>query len=165
MLKKLVTILMLVLCLNGGAFAMSTTDFGITPFLVYGEYFSLGIETNRWWKLLDSNLSPEDTPVGRMLFAGYGFRLYYDYSEDVENQKKHHGVYFSPMASVDYLLFGLSVGPDAGLFGKKFDYGVSARVWFLLFGAEASYTVEKSTRFGFYFYWPVHFPASYYFKV
>ena len=165
MLKKLVPILMLVLCLNGGAFAISTTDFGITPFFVYGDYFSLGVETNRWWMLLDPGWSPENngnTLMSRMLFAGYGFRLYYNYSEDIED-KKHHGVYFSPMASVDYTALGLSVGPDIGLLGKKIDYGVSARAWFLIFGAEASYTVEKSTCFGFYFYWPVDFPASCYF--
>lgn len=156
-MKKLVAILFLILGLNSSAFALSATDFGLTPFLVYGDHFSLGVETNRWWMLLDPGWSPENngnTLPSRMLFAGYGFRLYYDY---------YHGVYFSPMASVDYTAFGLSVGPDIGLFGKKFDYGVSARVWFLLVGAEVAYTVEKSTRLGFYFYFPVHFPAGYYF--
>jgi hypothetical protein len=165
-MKKRIAFLFLILGLNSSAFALSTTDFGLTPFLVYGEHFSLGVETNRWWMLLDPGWSPENngnTLMSRMLFAGYGFRLYYDYSEDHEDGKEHHGVYFSPMASVDYTAFGLSVGPDIGLFGKKFDYGVSVRVWFLLVGAEVAYTVEKSTRLGFYLYFPVHFPASYYF--
>ena len=82
-MKKLVAILFLILGLNSSAFALSATDFGLTPFLVYGDHFSLGVETNRWWMLLDPGWSPENngnTLPSRMLFAGYGFRLYYDYS-------------------------------------------------------------------------------------
>ena len=165
-MKRFIAILCLILGLNGAAFALSTTDFGVTPFGVYGDYFSLGVETNRWWMLLDPGWTPENngnTLLSRMLFAGYGFRLYYTYSKDGEDQKKHHGVYFSPMGSIDYTAFGFSVGPDIGMLGTKFDYGVSVRIWFLVVGAELTYTVRKSTQLGFYFYWPVHFPASYYF--
>ena len=38
-MKKLTAILFLVLGLNGSAFALSATDFGLTPFLVYGDHF------------------------------------------------------------------------------------------------------------------------------
>ena len=164
-MKKLIAFLFLILGLNSSPFALSTTDFGLTPFLVYGNHFSLGVETNRWWMLLDPGWSPENngnTLPSRMLFAGYGFRLYYDYSEDHEDGKEHNGVYFSPMASIDYIVFGLSVGPDIGMLGKNFDYGVSARAWLSIVGAEFAYTARKSFRIGFYFYFPVHFPAAYY---
>ena len=86
--------------------------------------------------MLDPGWTPENngnTLPSRMLFAEYGFRLYYDYSENHEDRKEHHGVYFSPMGSLS------------------------------IFGAEFTYTVWKSFRFGFYFYFPVHFPAAYYF--
>ena len=156
--------MMLALCLNGGAFAMSASDFGLTPFAVLGPHYSFGLETNRWWVLADPGWSPENngnTLMSRMIFAGYGFRLYYDYSED-EDQKTHHGVYFSPMVSFNFIVFGFSFSADVGMYGSELDYGGSGRFWVTFVGADFSYTAKKRLTVGVYLYIPIYFPAAYY---
>lgn len=144
------------------AFAEDKTyspDFGISPFVIYGDHLALGVEFNRWYMGVDPGWSEENsgnTPINRTFYLGYGARLYYDYDDN-------HGIYMSPMLSVSYVGLGLSVSPDLGFNSDHFDYGFSIRAWFLLFGAEFSWTKEKDQRLGFYFYFPVSCPMCYFF--
>lgn len=134
-------------------------DFGVSPFVVYGDHLALGVEFNRWYMGVDPGWSEENsgnTPISRTFYLGYGARLYYDYDED-------HGAYASPMVSVSYVGLGLSASPDVGLNAGHLDYGYSIRAWFLLFGAELSWTKDKDQRFGFYFYYPISCPMCYYY--
>lgn len=131
----------------------------LTPFYIYGDShwnYAVGLEANRWYKPLEG---------GYHLFGyGYGARLYYSQDNDYENHDfvDKHSIYFSPMGSMYYLwgsfffIVGASVSPEVGFGSDGFDYGFSARAWYLAFGAEFRWTKKRDRAVGFYIYLPFY---------